>query len=129
MVDRLLLDGNVYCVRYLIDTVAYHRALGVPVELEYKAAHYEITRPDLTIFLQIQDERIRQQRIAARGSRSIGDRLMDNGRLRAAVIRAYWRLQDHFSVVDNCGEGISEVVDTIRMQMAVTASRVELPSG
>ena len=47
-------NKNVYCVRYLIDTVVSHNSAGLNVELEYEK--YGILKPDLTIFIKLNEE-------------------------------------------------------------------------
>jgi thymidylate kinase len=82
LAEPRLESGPVYMVRYLLDTVCYHRALGVPVELKYVTPHYEIRAPSLTIFLDVGLESVRRVRIASRGQMSMGDRLVEQDGLR-----------------------------------------------
>src|SRR5689334_7241037 len=44
LIMRALPHGNVYCVRYLIDTVVYHRALGLTVPFAYDTDWYQLRR-------------------------------------------------------------------------------------
>ncbi|MFC1879316.1 hypothetical protein ACFLZW_05330 [Chloroflexota bacterium] len=106
--------GNVYCGRYLIDTVVYHRAMGLLVELEYETHLYKIKRPDTTIFLEIDDEQVRQERLNKRGKFTIGDKLVNDEQLRNAIKKEYESLSNNYIKVDNCGRNIQDVVTEIQ---------------
>lgn len=69
-------NKNVYCVRYLIDTVVSHQVAGLDVELDY--SKYGILKPDLTIFVSL-DENVREQRITERGKSTLDKVLDDSG--------------------------------------------------
>ena len=71
-------ENNVYCVRYLIDTVVSHSVAGLDVKLDYET--YDILKPDLTIFVKLNEE-IRQKRITERG-KSILDKVLDDSKKR-----------------------------------------------
>lgn len=71
-------ESNVYCVRYLIDTVVSHSVAGLDVKLDYET--YDILKPDLTIFVKLNEE-IRQKRITERG-KSILDKVLDDSKKR-----------------------------------------------
>ncbi|KRT67720.1 MAG: hypothetical protein XU08_C0001G0129 [candidate division WWE3 bacterium CSP1-7] len=103
-------SSNVYCVRYLLDTVCYHRGLGLPVRLNYTKG---IRRPDLTIFLAISDEGVRQRRLGSRG-RSVGDEVTDNERIRQKILEAYRRYDSEYVLVDNTFKTVPQVVGEIR---------------
>jgi thymidylate kinase len=111
-ISLLLESGNVYCVRYLIDTVVHHRASGVPVELEYETPLYRLRKPDVTIFLKV-DERIRQNRLRVRG-RSFLDHTLDEDAFRTRFLNEFDRLANCFITVDNSQRSIQEVVQEIR---------------
>ena len=114
LVDEYINNGNVYCVRYLIDTVVYHRAMGIPVSLEYETSLYKIRRPDLIVFLSIDDEEMRQQRLANRGKFTVGDRLVNNDEFRNRLANEYNKLEEHFVVVNNCNRDIKDVASEIQ---------------
>lgn len=71
-------EKNVYCVRYLIDTVVSHSVAGLDVKLDYET--YDILKPDLTIFVKLNEE-TRQKRITERG-KSILDKVLDDSKKR-----------------------------------------------
>lgn len=71
-------ENNVYCVRYLIDTVVSHSVAGLDVKLDYET--YGILKPDLTIFVKLNEE-TRQKRITERG-KSILDKVLDDSEKR-----------------------------------------------
>jgi len=111
IISKLLKNGgNVYCVRYLLDTVCYHRGLGLPVHLNYTKG---IRRPDLTIFLAINDEGVRQQRLGSRG-RSVGDEVTDNDHVRQRILEAYRQYKSEYILVDNTFKTVPQVVEEIR---------------
>jgi thymidylate kinase len=56
---------NVYCVRYLIDTIVSHRVHGMDIELSYSICTYNFVKPDFIFFLEV-DEQKRQDRILTR---------------------------------------------------------------
>jgi thymidylate kinase len=107
-----LATGTVYMVRYLLDTVCYHRALGVPAELQYVTPLYDIRSPDLTIFLNA-PEGLRRARLARRGPTTIGDRLVEHDDLRRRILTEYRRHEQTFVRVDNSGRLLSEVLADI----------------
>lgn len=67
-------EKNVYCVRYLVDTVVSHKAAGLDVSLDYET--YDILKPDLTIFVKLNED-LRQKRITERGKSNL-DKVLDN---------------------------------------------------
>lgn len=83
-------NKNVYCVRYLIDTIVSHQVAGLDVDLDYSS--YGILRPDLTIFVSL-DESVREQRISERGKSTL-DRLLDDSRIRNSFLERFNDLLD-----------------------------------
>lgn len=114
-IEKLLEKGNVYCVRYLIDTVVSHRAAGLDVELEYSNKLYSIRKPDLTIMLKV-DESLRQDRITRRGKGHL-DKLLDDDTLRARFIFEFSRFDEDLRVVMNEGNNIDAAVKTALKHM------------
>ncbi len=90
-------DKNVYCVRYLIDTVVSHRVLGVKAQLDYEK--FNILKPDLTIFVKV-DEHIRQTRITERG-KSILDKTLDDSQTRTKFLEEFSKFSQQFIIFDN----------------------------
>ncbi len=88
-------NKNVYCVRYLIDTVVSHNSAGLNVELEYEK--YGILKPDLTIFIKLNEE-TRQKRIKERGESQL-DKLLDNPERRNAFYYNFSKFLDSSSTV------------------------------
>lgn len=107
-----LLTGNVYCVRYLIDTVVSHRVAGLNVELEYETNSYKIHKPDLTIFLDV-DEGLRQERITKR-CKGYLDQKLDDENFRSKFLVEFQRLSDCFTTVKVLGKSIIQITDEIR---------------
>jgi thymidylate kinase len=116
LIERELERGNVYCVRYLIDTVAYHRALGLAVGLSYVTDWYRVRRPDWTFLLRA-DEDTRRQRISSRGKVTVGDRLVSEVAVRAAIEREYDALSSEYVAIVNADGEVGNVVETIRRHM------------
>ena len=112
-VGQMLKTSNVYCARYLLSTVVYHRAMGLSVDLEYETPLYKITQPDLTVFLVV-DERTRQERLRTRGKFTIGDKIVDEEQFRNTLLREYQSFSGFFVTVNNYGRDIKDVVAEIR---------------
>lgn len=97
-------NNNIYCVRYLIDTVVSHRVAGLDVDLDYEK--YNILKPDMTIFVSL-DETIRQERISKRG-KSLLDKILDTDTVRNAFLREFSNLAQESIVFDNGTENVEE---------------------
>lgn len=101
-ISGMLNTHNVYCNRYLIDTVVSHRAAGLNVNLDYNLGFTTIIRPDLTIFVDI-DEATRQERLANRG-KSVLDLTLDNDDFRRKFKYEFTQLHLNYSRVNNDGD-------------------------
>ncbi|MBC9114603.1 hypothetical protein [Stenotrophomonas maltophilia] len=101
---------NVYCVRYLIDTVVSHRVAGMDVELVYKGMGYDIQEPDATLFVNI-EESTRQHRITVRGKSELDKSLDDDG-TRNRFIAEFRRLSEHYHEIDNGGDDLQKAVQS-----------------
>lgn len=97
-------NNNVYCVRYLIDTVVSHRAAGLEVDLEYDK--YDILKPDMTIFVSL-EETTRQERINKRG-KSLLDKVLDEDSIRNTFLKEFSNLAQESIVFDNGTENVDE---------------------
>lgn len=98
-IEESLKTRNVYCVRYLIDTVVSHRVAGLNVELQYECGYYTIKKPDVTLFVTI-DEGVRQDRISRRGKSDL-DKVLDDPVQRARFLEEFERYSDQYHLVDN----------------------------
>lgn len=107
-IKEKLKTHNVYCVRYLIDTVVSHRAAGMNVELNYHGMGYNIHKPDATLFINI-DESVRQERITVRGKSDL-DKILDNHHTRSRFLNEFERFSDHYHVIDNSSSELKSVV-------------------
>lgn len=83
-------NKNVYCVRYLIDTIVSHQVAGLDVDLNY--SDYGVLKPDLTIFVTL-DETTREQRITERGKSTL-DKLLDDSKTRNSFLERFNILLD-----------------------------------
>ncbi|HDN9008297.1 TPA: AAA family ATPase [Aeromonas veronii] len=90
---------NVYCVRYLIDTVVSHRVAGVDIQLNYDLGFTTIAVPDITIFIGLSEE-LRQQRISSRGKSEL-DKVLDTYNTRTAFLREFNQVCPDMLYVDN----------------------------
>lgn len=95
-------EKNVYCVRYLIDTIVSHRVAGIDVKLDYDL--YNILKPDLTIFVKL-NETIRQRRITERG-KSILDAILDDSATREKFLNIFDEYSKEFVVFENDSEDL-----------------------
>ncbi|EJD6411165.1 dTMP kinase [Providencia rettgeri] len=98
-IKEKLKSHNVYCVRYLIDTIVSHRTIGLDVDLDYELGFTSITKPDLTLFIDINEE-VRQQRITERGKSTL-DKTLDDTDFRVRFKSQFERLSSHYTVIDN----------------------------
>jgi thymidylate kinase len=113
IIKAKLATHNVYCVRYLIDTVVSHRVAGMDVDLEYDGSCYSIAKPNVTLFVTI-NESLRQSRITARGKSKL-DRVLDDDGVRGKFLKEFERYNEHYAVIDNSSNNIQ---DAARAAMA-----------
>ena len=83
-------NENVYLVRYLIDTVVSSRVAEVPINLDYNIYGNNLLVPDLTLFLNLNEEE-RQRRITLRGKDEL-DKVLDDDGKRMKFINEYNKL-------------------------------------
>lgn len=83
-------NNNIYCVRYLIDTVVSNRVAGVDVSLDYNIYGNHLLIPDVTLFV-FSDENLRQKRITLRG-KSVLDKILDNDLTRQKFLDEFQHL-------------------------------------
>ena len=98
---------NVYCVRYLIDTIVSHRVAGLDVTLNYST--YNILEPDMTIFINL-DENERKERIENRG-KSVLDKVLDDSIVRDKFIKEFDSQLRNSYVLDNGKDDIDNQVE------------------
>ena len=110
-------NSNVYCVRYLIDTVVSNVVAGIDVELDYNIYGKELLKPDLTIFVEL-DEKIRQERISKRGKSEL-DKVLDDENKRMMFLKQFNKLLDKSSTiyVKNDKSDISITVEKLYEQV------------
>lgn len=103
---------NVYVIRYLIDTVVSNRVAGVPIELDYNIYGNNILKPDLTLFVSVDEEK-RQKRITERG-KSILDKVLDDDITREKFIKEFENNLDKEATiyVDNNSSDIEQTAKT-----------------
>lgn len=108
--------NNVYCVRYLIDTVVSNRVAGIDVDLDYNIYGNELLQPDLTLFVGL-DEELRQERISNRGKSKL-DKVLDNNDVRQRFLEEFkLLLPDETIYIDNSlplDENVTKVYKEIK---------------
>ncbi|MBR3211197.1 MAG: hypothetical protein IKF71_04600 [Bacilli bacterium] len=85
-------NRNVYLVRYLIDTVVSNRVAGIPMDLDYNVFGNDLLKPDLTIFVEL-DEETRQRRLMRRGKDEL-DKVLDQVEKREQFLQEFQDLLD-----------------------------------
>lgn len=112
IIEDHLPKGNVYCVRYLLDTVVSHRVSGMEVDLVYKTETYSIIPPDYTFFLDVPEEK-RQKRISKRG-KSFLDEFLDEEDFRNLFLDEFNFYKNQIKKISNETENVKLAVDSIR---------------
>jgi len=119
LIKRDLENGfNVYCVRYLIDTVISHRVHGMDIDLSYSICTYNFARPDYIFFIQL-DEKQRQERILNRqkGKNNL-DKSLDDASFRQKFLNEFKRFDKEMIRINNNNtlemtlKSIHSVIDT-----------------
>jgi thymidylate kinase len=102
IIRKDLKDGyNVYCERYLIDTVISHRVHGMNIELTYEIDGYNFLKPDFTFFLEL-DEVVRQDRIAKREKgKNMLDKTLDDDDFRKRFLNEFCHFENDFIRINN----------------------------
>lgn len=100
---------NVYCVRYLIDTIVSHRVAGLDVTLDYST--YNLLEPDMTIFINL-DENKRKERIENRG-KSVLDKILDDSIIRDKFLKEFDSQLRNSYVLDNGKDDIDNQVEDL----------------
>lgn len=105
-------NKNVYILRYLIDTVVSNRVAGTPINLDYNIYGNQLLEPDLTIFMQVNEEE-RQKRLAIRGKDSL-DKALDDEQTRNKFLIEFNQLLDPNKTiyVDNNKDINTVAIDT-----------------
>lgn len=107
-IKDLLKTHNVYCVRYLIDTVVSHRVMGLDVDLNYDLGYASIVKPDVTFFVGINED-VRQNRISARGKSDL-DKVLDDEKKRSLFLAEFNKFKEDLVFIENSGT-INELVN------------------
>jgi thymidylate kinase len=103
---------NVYCVRYLIDTIVSHRVHGMDIDLTYSINNYNFVKPDFIFFLEINEEK-RQKRILRRtkGKNKL-DQSLDDTLFRNKFLNEF-RRYDNVLIKINNNDIIEDTLDSI----------------
>lgn len=112
LIEEKLKNGNVYCVRHLIDTVVSHRVAGLDVDLIYENNFYKIRKPDLIIFLNVNED-LRQDRLNNRGKGYL-DKKLDNDEFRLKFLIEFQRFSDCFIEINIQSKTISQIAEEIK---------------
>ncbi|WP_447017995.1 dTMP kinase [Shewanella algae] len=119
-IKKKLETHNVYCVRFLIDTVVSHRAMGVDVDLVYDLGFVNIVKPDLILYIDV-NENIRQLRITERG-KSILDKKLDDKEFRDRFQAEFSRFASQLSIIDN-STSLDTCLSIAKMQIDALLSK------
>ena len=105
-------NSNVYCVRYLIDTVVSNRVAGLNIDLDYNIFSANLLKPDLTLFVYT-NEAVRSKRIENRGKDTL-DTVLDDSEKRQAFLEEFQRILDPKTTiyVDNSKDLQSVILKT-----------------
>jgi len=105
-------DANVYCVRYFVDTVVSQKVAGLPIDLNYETELYKIKKPDLIVFLEV-DENERQRRLEIRGKGFL-DRELDDDKLRKRFVNQFKELDEQMVRINTTGKTIEEIAEEVQ---------------
>ena len=108
-------NNDVYCVRYLIDTVVSNRVGGVDVDLDYNIYGNELLQPDITIFVSL-DEKIRQSRITNRG-KSVLDKVLDDDATRNEFLKQFNELLPQDTIFVDNSLPLEENIESIYLEI------------
>lgn len=106
-------NNNVYCVRYLIDTFVSNKVAGIPVKFDYSVFGNELLKPDLTIFVGL-DENVREKRITKRGKSEL-DKVLDDSKVRNSFLEEFKNALSGEKVYffDNTSKNMEEGIDKL----------------
>lgn len=105
-------DGNIYCIRYFVDTVVSHRAKGIDAKHEYETNLYSIKKPDVIIYLDV-EEKERQLRLNERGRGFLDDQLNDEA-LRNRFLEEFNALESEFVRISTTNRELDEIIEEIQ---------------
>lgn len=92
---------NVYCIRYLIDTIVSHRVHGMDIELSYSICTYNFAKSDFIFFLEV-DEQKRQERISTRSKgKNKLDKSLDDFGFRNKFLQEFTRYDKEIIRISN----------------------------
>jgi dTMP kinase len=114
-IQVLLQKRHVVCDRYLVTTVAYHRAMGL--KLNWDIEELNLVKPDFTFFLELADERERQRRLRERKRYTSTDAILDDEIVRNKLLREYRKYP--MNSIDTSRLTVEGVVRTIRDQVGL----------
>ncbi|TSI03699.1 AAA family ATPase [Lysinibacillus sp. BW-2-10] len=105
-------DGNVYCIRYFIDTVVSHRAKGVNAAYEHETELYSIRKPDYIFYLDVEEQE-RQKRLDERG-RGFLDNQLDDESLLNRFLEEFNALESQFIRIPTTNRDLEEIIQEIQ---------------
>ena len=115
-IGRLLKSGSVVCDRYVLSTIAYHLALGLPLEYLEVLDTIDLLKPTITFYLHC-EEKERLRRIGQRGASAMDlehARIVDKVRHefeKADILRIDTTHKDVDEVVNEILQHISRIED------------------
>ena len=115
--------GNIYCVRYLLDTVVSQRAAGLDLPYSYLTEWGELEKPDHIFYLDVSESE-RQRRLINRGKGYLDEQLDQEG-LRVRFIEEFSRLEQYFTRIDTTDRTMDDIANEIRKHMMDEENRNE----
>lgn len=118
-IKELLKHGSVVCDRFVLSTIAYHRALGLPTKFLEAVDMVSLPTPTITFYLDC-EENERLRRIGQRGANAtdlehirVADRIRREFE-RADVVKIDTTYMDVDGVVDRMLECLRQAIDDKR---------------
>lgn len=109
--QNLDLWNNVIMDRNILSTLVYHKALGSDNAKNINLDTLDILRPDLTIYLDVEEEE-RFKRLNLRWDLSVTDKHLENDReLLNRVLEEYKKFSDQMYIIDTTWKNVEEVLN------------------
>ena len=115
VIQTVLPSNHVVCDRYLVSTVAYHRAMGL--RLSWDVEELNLMKPDFTFFLVLNDEIERQRRLRERKRYTSTDAILNDDAIRKKLLREYRKYD--MTPIDTSDLSVEGVVATIRKNIGL----------
>ncbi len=112
-ITEILNNRSVVCDRYIVSTVAYHRALGI--DLNWNFDELKLAKPNHTFFLHV-DDQVRRRRLAQRKKTSDSDRLLEDAVFSGKLLAEFRKFR--MIEIDTSALTISQVLGKVKEYLA-----------